>query len=132
MDASRIPQTKREFRFESSGERAGKLRLYHRQQCRFQGDTGPPPPLKRWRRSTCRHQFVQGLAQGQQRLRVLSKLRDERDRAACKWAEHFGSAVELLRLVGSGGLLLRELAIATLDLFRRDVLDMGANPPLIA
>jgi len=47
-------------------------------------------------------------------------------------AECFGSAVELLRLVGSGGLLLRELAIATLDLFRRDVLDMGANPPLIA
>ena len=41
MDASRIPQTKREFRFESSGERAGKLRLYHRQQCRFQGDNGP-------------------------------------------------------------------------------------------
>jgi hypothetical protein len=41
MDAQPIPQTKRYFRFESSGERAGKLRLYHRQQCGFQGDAGP-------------------------------------------------------------------------------------------
>src|ERR1039458_5787481 len=48
---------------------------------------------------------------GQQRLRVLSKLRDERYRAACKWAECLGSVAELLRLVGSSGLLLRELAI---------------------
>src|ERR1700687_5751717 len=32
MDALPIPQTKRCFRFKSGGERAGKLRLYHRQR----------------------------------------------------------------------------------------------------
>src|ERR1035438_7793378 len=46
-------------------------------------------------------------------------------------ADPFDSADELLRLAGSG-LLLRQLAIAALDLLRRDVLDMGGNPPLIA
>jgi hypothetical protein len=40
MDAAPLPQTKRCFRLKSSGERAGKLRLYHRQQGRFPGDIG--------------------------------------------------------------------------------------------
>src|ERR1019366_10750928 len=39
--------------------------------------------------------------------------------------------LELLRLVGPSGLFPRHFAVAALDLFRRDVLDMGANPPLI-
>src|ERR1039458_4460415 len=44
MDAAPLPQTKRRCRLKSSGERAGKLRLYHRQQCGFPTDTGSVMP----------------------------------------------------------------------------------------
>src|ERR1017187_8095053 len=44
IDALPVPRTKRCFRFESSGERADKLRLYHCQQCGFPGDAGPVMP----------------------------------------------------------------------------------------